>query len=265
MLIIAERIDATRRYVAQAISSQNRGFIQSEARDQAASGADYINVNAAIFAAREAEHLRWVAEAVREVTELPLCIDSPDPAAIRAVLPLAGSLPIINAVTLEAGSRMAEILALAIEHHAKVIASCQAGNGPAETAAAKVKIACRLIDKITAAGIAVEDLYVDPLAYSLSTNPLAARATLDAIGQIMARFPGVHTTCCPDTVSYGLPARSLIHRTFLAAAMDRGLDSAIIDPSDRELVATLKAGDLIAGRDESCMGYIGAFRKGRLE
>lgn len=265
MLIIGERIDATRRYVAQAISSQNKGFIQSEARDQAASGADYINVNAAMFGERETEFLCWVVDAVREVTDLPLCIDSPDPQAIRAVLPLAQGKPMINAVTLEAGSRMEGILDLAIEHRAKVIASCQAGNGPAETAAAKVEIACRLIDRITAAGIPLEELYIDPLAYSLSTNPLAARATLDAIGQIMERFPGVHTTCCPDTASYGLPARSLIHRTFMAAAMDRGLDSAIIDPSDRALVATLKAGELIAGRDESCLGYIAAFRKGILE
>jgi 5-methyltetrahydrofolate--homocysteine methyltransferase len=263
MLIIGERIDATRRYVAQAIASQNRGFIQSEARDQAVSGADYINVNAAIFGEGEAGHLRWVVDAVQEVTDLPLCIDSPDPTAIRAVLPLVAGIPMINAITLEMG-RMEGILALAIDYRAKVIASCQAGNGPAETTAAKVEIAGRLIDKITAAGIPLEDIYVDPLAYSLSTNSLAARATLDAIGQIMERFPGVHTTCCPGTVSYGLPARSLIHRTFLAAAVDRGLDSAIIDPTDRELVATLKAGELIAGRDESCLGYIAAFRKGSL-
>lgn len=264
MLIIGERIDATRRYIAQAICTRNRGFIQSEARDQALSGADYINVNASIFAGDECRHLLWVIDAIQEVTDLPLCIDSPDPGVVRAALAVVKRSPMINAITLETG-RMEGMLPLVVEHHTKVIASCQAENSNAETAGAKIAIAGRLIEKIAAAGVPLDELYIDPLVYSLSTNAMAARATLDAIEMIMKGFPGVHTTCCLGTVSYGLPSRSLLHRTFLAMAMERGLDSAIIDPTDQQLVATLKAADLIAGRDESCLGYMGAFRKGRLE
>ncbi len=264
MLIIADRIDATRRYIAQAIASRNREFIHGEARDQEASGADYLNLNAAIFGRNEAVHLRWVIDAVQEVTDLPLCLDSRDPAVLREVLPIVKHRPMINAVTLEKG-RMEGILSLAIDYRAKLVASCQAENSPAETADAKVGIATMLIEKITAAGIQPGDLYIDPLVYSLSTNQQSARATLEAISRIMGCFKGVHTICCLSTVSYGLPVRSLINRTFLAAAMDRGLDSAIIDPTDRQLFATLKAGELITGRDESCLGYIVAYRKGRLE
>jgi cobalamin-dependent methionine synthase I len=264
MLIIADRIDATRRYIAQAIASRNREFIQSEVHDQAASGADYLNLSAAIFGKNETVHLRWLIDAVQEATDLPLCLDSRDPAVLREVLPLVKHRPMINAVTLEKG-RMEAILSLAIDYQAKLIASCQDVNGPAETADAKVEIAARLIEKITAAGIQPGELYIDPLVYSLSTNQQSARATLEAIGRIMVSYKGVHTICCLSTVSYGLPVRSLIHRTFLAAAMDRGLDSAIIDPTDRQLFATLKAGELITGRDESCLGYIVAYRKGRLE
>jgi cobalamin-dependent methionine synthase I len=118
----------------------------------------------------------------------------------------------------------------------------------AETADDKVKLAGLLVEKLTAAGVPLEDIYIDPLVYPLSTNPQSAGATLDAIGGIMKRFPGVHTVCGLTNVSYGLPARKLINRTFLAAAITMGLDAAIIDPTDKQLYAMLKAVTLVVGR-----------------
>jgi cobalamin-dependent methionine synthase I len=264
MLIIGDRIDATRKHVAQAVLTENRAFIQSEVKAQVVSGADYINLNAAIFGHDEGKRLIWMIEAVQEVAEIPLCIDSPNPAVIEKVLPLVKKRPMINSITLES-RRMDALLRLIIEHGAKAIASCQAEQCTAETTADKVAIAGRLIRMVTDAGVPVDDLYIDPLAYSLSTNAQAARATLSAIEQIMTKFNGVHTTCCLSTVSYGLPARNLLHRTFLAAAMERGLDSAIIDPTDSKLSAVVVAGRLISGREECCLNYIRAFREDRLE
>jgi 5-methyltetrahydrofolate--homocysteine methyltransferase len=152
-----------------------------------------------------------------------------------------------------------------IGHGTRVIASWQASNRTAETTEGKTDIASRLVQIITDAGVPPDHLYIDPLAFSLSTNAQSARATLSAIEQIMTKFPGVHTTCCLNTVSYGLPARNLLQRIFLAAAMERGLDSAIIDPTDSKLYAIVAAGRLISGRDEGCLNYIRAFREGRLE
>jgi cobalamin-dependent methionine synthase I len=264
MLIIGDRIDATRRYIAQAVLTENRAFIQSEALDQTVSGADYINLNAAIFGKDEEKRLRWMIGAVQEVTDVPLCIDSPSPEVIEKALSFVKKKPMINAITLERG-RIDPLIRLVIDHGAKVIASCQAEHCSAETTEEKVEIAARLIRMITDAGVKPDDLYIDPLPYSLSTNPKAARATLGAIEQIMVRFSGVHTTCCLSTVSYGLPARNLLHRTFLAAAMERGLDSAIIDPTDSKLYAVVVAGRLICGREESSLDFIRAFREGRFE
>jgi 5-methyltetrahydrofolate--homocysteine methyltransferase len=264
MLIIGDRIDATRKYIAQAVLTENRGFIQGEVRDQAASGADYINLNAAVLGQEEERGLCWLIDAVQEAAEVPLCLDSPNPAVIARVLPRVKKRPMINSITLDEGKTEA-VLRLVVNCGAKVIASCQGDAFTAETTEEKVEIAGRLIRMAARAGIPRDDLYIDPLVYSLSTNPRAARATLDAIGKIMTDFPGVHTTCCLATVSYGLPARNLLHRTFLAAAMERGLDSAIIDPTDPALCAVVVAGRLIAGREEGCMDYIRAFREGRLE
>jgi 5-methyltetrahydrofolate--homocysteine methyltransferase len=170
----------------------------------------------------------------------------------------------INSITLEP-ARLEGILPLVIEHGAKVIGLCQSEESMAETADDKVKLAGQLIEKATQAGVALDDLYIDPLVYPLSTNPQSASATLEAVSRIMKEFPGVHTTCGLTNVSHGLPSRKLVNRTFLVAAVVHGLDSAIMDPTDKQLYGTFKAAVTVAGRDEYCMEYITAFRQGRLE
>ena len=264
MITIAERINSSRRYIAQAIQARNMGFIQNEAKAQAMAGADYIDVNAGTFVDDEAEQLKWIVEVVQLATDLPLCIDSPDPSVIKAVLPLVRGVPIINSITLEP-SRLDGILPLVAEYKAGVIGLCQSADSMAETLKEKVSMAGRLAEAVTGAGIPLENLYIDPLVYPISTNSLSAIAALDAIEKIMKEFPGVHTTCGLTNVSYGLPERKLINRTFLVAAVLRDLDSAILDPTDRQLYGALKAALAVAGKDEFCMGYVTAFREGRLE
>ena len=264
MLIIAERINASRKYIAQAISSKNIDFIRNEAKAQDQAGADYIDVNAGTFVGEEAEHLKWVIQTVQAATELPLCIDSPDAEVIKSVLPLVKKIPMINSITLEP-ERLERILPLVAEYKTKVIGLCQSEDTMAETTEDKVKMAGQLVEKVTAAGVPLDDLYIDPLLYPISTNTESALATLGAIEKIMKEFPGVHTACGLTNVSYGLPDRNLINRTFLVSAITRGLDSAILDPTDKALYGSLKAALTVTGKDEYCSEYIKAFRENRLD
>jgi len=264
VLIIAERINASRKSISQAISDGDREFIQNEAKKQDQAGGDFIDVNAGTFVGEEAEKLKWIIGAVQEVTEKPLCIDSPDPEVIKAMVPLVKKTPMINSITLEP-ERLEGILPIVMENKAKVIALCQSEDAMADTADDKVKMAEQLVEKVTAAGIPLDDLYIDPLVYPLSTNTQSAVATLEAIERIMKGFPGVHTTCGLTNVSYGLPARKLVNRTFLVSAIGRGLDSAILDPTDNSLYGALKAALSVNGRDDYCMEYITAYREKRLE
>jgi 5-methyltetrahydrofolate corrinoid/iron sulfur protein methyltransferase len=263
MLIIGERINSSRARIAEAILAKDAAFIQNEATLQASAGADYIDVNAGSFVGEEAQRLRWVMEAVQEITDLPLCIDSPDPAVIEMALPLARRTPMINSITLEP-ARLEGILPLVVEYKSKVIGLCQSEQAIAETADAKVEMAGRLVERVTDAGVPLDDLYIDPLVYPVATNPHSAVATLGAIERIMSEFPGVHTTCGLTNVSHGLPIRRLINRTFLVSAITRGLDAVIVDPTDRQIYAALRAALMIMGKDEYCMKYITAFREGRL-
>ena len=113
--------------------------------------------------------------------------------------------------------------------------------------------------------MALDDLYIDPLVYPVATNTDSATATLEAIRRIMNEFPGVHTTMGLTNVSHGLPSRKLVNRTFLVAAITSGLDSAILDPTDKLLFGALMTALMVNGKDEFCLNYIAAHREGRLE
>ena len=263
MIIIAERINSSRKAIAKAIEEKDTGFIQKEAQAQAQAGADFIDVNAGSFVGREIECLKWLVDTVQAVVDTPLCLDSPDPEAIKAAYPLCKQKPLINSITLEQ-ERLEGLIPLVAEEGLKVVALCQSGDSMAETTEAKVDLAGQLLEKTKAAGIPYENVFIDPLVYPVSTNPESALATIKAIAQIMSRFQGAHTTCGLTNVSYGMPQRKLINRTFLACALANGLDSAIIDPTDDLLYGVLTAANLVMGQDNFGMNYITAFRGGRL-
>lgn len=264
MLIVAERINASRKAIRAALERFDADAIQAEARSQTAAGATYIDVNGGTFPGREPELLSWLVQVVQEATDLPLCLDSSDPAALAAALPkVKGARPMINSITLE-GDRFKNVLALARHNGAKLIALCQGQGLPASTAESKIALASQLVDRLTAGGMALDDLYIDPLVFPLATDPESGKATLEAIGEVMRRYPGVHTICGLTNVSHGLPARKLMNRTFLIAAITRGMDAVIADPTDAALMAGILASEALLGRDEYCMNYIQGFQDGKL-
>ncbi len=265
MIIIAERINASRKSIAEAISNEDVDFIQREAKSQADAGASFIDVNAGTFVGEEAPKLKWVVETVQSVVDVPLCLDSPDPKVIEEILPLVKTSPVmINSINLEP-ARLKSLLPLVVENDAKVIGLCQSEDKMAETAEEKLQFAGRLVEEVNKAGVPLDNLFIDPLVYPVSTNGKSAVETITAVEKIMAEFPGVHTTCGLTNVSYGLPLRKLINRSFLVMAVERGLDSAILDPTDTQLYAALKAALVLTGEDDFCMNYVSDFRAGRFE
>jgi 5-methyltetrahydrofolate--homocysteine methyltransferase len=264
MLIVGERVNASRKAIRAALEKFDAQAIAGEVRMQEAAGAHYIDVNGGTFPGREAEMLCWLVDRAQEATELPLCLDTSDPAALEAALPRVRSArPMVNSINLER-DRYARVLPLVLAHRAKVVALAQGEDVPAATTAQKVDLASRLVERLAAAGVPLGDIYVDPLVFPLATDTGSAQATIGAIRGIMARFPGVHTICGLTNVSFGLPARKLVNRVFLAGAIAAGMDSAIIDPTDPLLMAMMFGAEAVFGRDEYCMNFIGAFESGKL-
>jgi 5-methyltetrahydrofolate--homocysteine methyltransferase len=137
--------------------------------------------------------------------------------------------------------------------------------GPPSGVEDRVATASHLVDRLTAQGMALEDIFVDPCVLPASTGPEHGWAILDAVGEIRTRYPGVHISAGVSNVSYGLPLRKLLNEVFLVLLLGRGLDAAIVDPCDRQLMVNLRAAEALLGRDEYCVQYLRAFREGKLE
>jgi 5-methyltetrahydrofolate--homocysteine methyltransferase len=170
----------------------------------------------------------------------------------------------INSITDEA-VRYQALIPLLKEYRPKVIALCMSEAGPPMGVDDRVATACRLVDRLTADGLQLEDIYVDLCVMPVSTGSEYGKAFLEALGQVTARYPGVHTNAGLSNVSYGLPLRKLVNEVFLVLLMARGLDTAIADPCDRQLMMNIKAAEALLGRDEYCAEYLRAYREGKLE
>ncbi len=263
MLLIGELINATRKKVGAAVEARDAEFIRDLAKRQAAAGADILDVNGGI-AGREAESLEWLIGVVQEATDLPLSVDSSDSDALRHALPLCKKRPLVNSITGEP-ARFNALLPVLKDHGARVIALCMSAAGTPTGVADRVDTASRLIDRLTHEGLDIDDIFVDPCVIPVSTGPEHGAAVLDAVGCIKQRFAGVHTSVGLSNVSFGVPARKLMNQTFLMLLLARGLDTAILDPCDRQLMANLAAAEALLGRDEFCAQYLRAFRAGKLE
>ncbi len=263
MFIIGELINCTRKRVGAATESRNAQFIQELARNQASAGADMLDVNGGI-PGREPDCLSWLVEVVQDAADLPLSLDSADPQALRRALPLCKRRPLINSIIDEA-ARYEAILPLVREYQTKVVALCLSASGPPAGVEDRITTAARLVDRLTAEGIALDDIYVDACVLPVGTGPEHGKGILEAIGRIRARYPGVHTSAGVSNVSFGLPLRKLLNEVFLVLLMARGLDAAIVDPCDQQLMMNIKAAEALLGHDEYCVEFLRAYRAGELQ
>jgi 5-methyltetrahydrofolate--homocysteine methyltransferase len=264
MKIIGEKINGTRAQVKQAIAERNAEFIQTLARKQVEGGAHWLDVNAGTAPEREPDDLMWLINLVQNVVEVPLCLDSANPVALRTAIRQVKKTPMINSISGET-NRLSGILPLVAEFGCEVIALCIDDKGIPSTVDARLDVIRQVFAETRRVGVPDEKVYVDPLAMTIATNTEAGRITFDTMRAIRAEFPQAHISCGLSNVSFGLPVRALINRTFLVLALNAGMDTAIIDPNDRELQAAMRATDLLLGRDKHCLGYTRAFRAGLLE
>jgi 5-methyltetrahydrofolate--homocysteine methyltransferase len=263
MLIVGERINATRKRIGEAVLSQDAELIKAEAVKQVEAGANMIDVNGGV-AGRETEFLLWLVDVVQGVVEVPLCLDSADADALETALPRCSQPPMVNSITFEK-ERLGRVTPLIKDHGAKVIALCMSDDGPPKNFDERIDIAARLVDRLTGDGVPLDNIYVDPCVFPISTGSEVGPFVLDAVGWIHSQYPGVHTICGASNVSFGLPVRKILNATFLAMLIARGLDSAIIDPCNSLTRASVLAAEALAGRDDFCTNYIAAFRAGDLE
>ncbi|HEX76032.1 MAG TPA: dihydropteroate synthase [Dehalococcoidia bacterium] len=267
MLVIGESINASNQSVAEAIANRDREFLEGLARDQAAAGADFIDVNVgARRGSRDdgAATIEWLVEVVQVATDKPLAIDSDDPAIIEAALRnYRGERLIINSVTAEP-ARLASIGALAAERQAWLVALAM-GDKEIPDSVEQRLAACELImAHLIRVGMGAEQVFFDPLVLPIAVDSSQGLVTLKTIEQIKLRYPAARTVMGLSNISYGLPDRKLVNRAFLLMAAYAGLDAAILDPLDAKAMSLVKVADMLTGKDPFCKGYIRAYRSGTI-
>ncbi|MFH1008209.1 MAG: methyltetrahydrofolate cobalamin methyltransferase [Candidatus Latescibacterota bacterium] len=264
MRIVGERINTSRKRMRTAVEERDAAFIQKDAKNQVAAGASLVDVNCGTFVNDEPEQLAWLVDTVQEAVDVPLCMDSPNPKALELALARhRNGQPMINSITDEA-VRFDQVLPLVLEHKASIVALSMGDGGMPGSAEERFVTASRIIERLTAAGVPIGDIYVDPVVCPISTDGAHGRHVLDAIRRTMETFVGVHTICGLSNVSFGLPLRQLVNQNFLTMCMAEGLDAVILDPLDGRMMSNLLASEAILGKDDFCMNYMMAHREERL-
>jgi 5-methyltetrahydrofolate corrinoid/iron sulfur protein methyltransferase len=264
MLIIGELINSTRKQVRKAVEEKDAAFIQGLARKQVEAGSTWIDVNAGAFPNDEVEKIQWLITVIRQVTDAPLSIDSPRAAAVEAGLAMAGKEPFLNSISAES-DRYTALIPLVKKYKTRVAALSMDDNGMTDDMPKVWQVADGLIKRLEDDGVPPDHIFVDPLIRPVSTNGDYGMGALWVVEKITAEHPQVHKTCGLSNVSYGLPKRKLVNQVFVAMAIAKGMDSAIIDPLDARMMANIAAAEALAGKDQFCMAYITAEREGKLE
>jgi cobalamin-dependent methionine synthase I len=258
--IIAEKINGTRKRVAQAIQDRDADFIQNLAREQAEAGATWLDANAGTAPQREPEDLIWLVENIQAVVDTPISLDSANPKALQAAIKVVKKKPMINSISLEPG-RM-EVYPIVAEHKCPAVALAMDENGIPKTKEERIDTIGRILEKTRSMDIPDGDLYFDPLAMTIATGQENALLFFDTVREIRSKFPEVHITCGLSNISFGMPARTFINRVFLALSMQAGLDCAICNPNSQDIQTTILATELLLAQDKHCLNYTRAFRKG---
>ncbi|MDR1656837.1 MAG: dihydropteroate synthase [Deltaproteobacteria bacterium] len=264
MIIIGEKINGTRKKVAEAISTRNEDFIKELAAGQFKAGAAYLDVNAGTLPAQEPADLVWLVELTHQAApEAIICLDSANPEALAAGLTKVKSYNppkiMINSLSGET-KRIEGVLPLAAQYGTELIVLALDDQGIPPTVEGRLDIIRRLVGFCRDRGLEDEKLFIDPLVMTISTNIQAGLVTLDTIKAVRDEFPKAHLTCGHSNISFGMPLRSIINQSFMALTIYAGLDSAISDPENRELKAATMATEALLGRDRHCLKFNKAFR-----
>ncbi len=261
MKIIGEKINGTRKRVAQAIVERDVAFIRDLACKQSEAGSAWLDVNAGTHPDREPDDLVWLIETIQAVVDTPLCLDSANPKALNIAIKAVNKTPMINSISGEP-ERLEQILPIVAENGCEVIALAMDDKKIPETFEKRMAVIEKVLAATRTAGVADGQVYVDPLAMTIATLNQSAVIACDTIRAVHEKTPEVHFTMGLSNISFGLPARKQVNRGFLILAMQAGLDSAILDPLDKELRAAIVTTELLLGKDKHCMRYLKASRAG---
>jgi len=256
-VIIGERINPTgKKRLAEALQAGDLSLVRELAQAQVEAGAGVLDVNVGAAGVDEVSVLPRAVEAVAEVVDVPICVDTANPEALAAALAVCPGKPLVNSVTGEE-AKLAAVLPLVAEYHTAVIGLVMDDDGIPPTPERRLEVARKIRARAAELGIPPEDVIFDPLVLTVGAEPEAGRIALETISLMRAELDA-NVTAGASNVSFGMPDRHLLNQVFLAMAISCGVNCPIGDPS--HLCDVILAADVLLGRDKYGMRYIQACR-----
>lgn len=252
--VCGERLNPTgKKKLRQALQERDWSYLQNEALAQMQAGADYLDLNVGVPDCNEPELLCCAVKEVQKVCMLPLQLDSSNVAALEQGIRVYNGVPMINSIN-GSDKVLDRLLPVMQKYGTPAVTLTLNDSGVPETSDGRLDIARYIIGRAASYGISPSKLVCDALVMTVSSDSRHGVVTLETLRGL--KELGVLTTIGLSNVSFGLPDRPALNRTFLTLALQAGLDMPIMNPLDRDTMATLKAFRALEGMDADCRDYI---------
>jgi len=261
VFIIGELINGMYQNIGKAIKEKDKAVIQKCAIDQIKAGADALDVNCGPASRQPVSDIQWLVETIQEVTDKSLSIDSSKPQVIEAGLKVAKNKVIINSTTADP-DKLDILVALAKQYNTRLIGLTISSKGIPQNKDQRLELAATIVATCADKGFPIEDLYLDPIVLPVNVAQAQMIDILESIHEFkIISEPPPKTIVGLSNVSQGTSVRSLVNRTFLVMAVSAGLDAAILDPQDKDLMDALISAELILNKHIYCDSYLEAYRR----
>ncbi len=261
--IIGERINGMFLDIREAITNKDPKPVRDWAVKQAEGGAFWLDINTGPVASKEeqVEIMAWLVKTAQEAVELPCAIDTTNWKAMEAGLSVHKGKALINSASAEQ-VKMDTLFPMAAKYGAAVVALAMSEKGVPKSADDRCALAMEILVNADMHGLSPQDVYIDPLVLPINVAQEHGPESLEALRQIkLLSSPAPKTTIGLSNISQKAPDRPLINRTYLAMALVNGLDSAIMDANDDELVAVAATASIILNQTIYCDSYVKMFRQ----
>ena len=259
MFIIGERINGMFKNVKKAVKAKDPEPIKKLAKDQIAAGANALDVNVGPASSDVLGAMLWLLDCIEDVTDAPVAIDVAKWDVVKKVVPKVKNPVIINSTKADPEA-VADYAKLAVDNNASLVALTIDQTGVPNDTDGRIAMAATILEKAAEAGLAPDKLYIDPIILPVNVAPKQPQNVLGALQQLqILSDPPPHLLLGLSNVSQNCDRRELINRTYLAMAIGAGLDAAIMDPFDRELMETAITAELLLEKMIYCDSFIEAY------
>jgi len=259
MIVIGERINGMFKSIRKAIQEQDKEVIQRTALRQIEGGADFLDVNVGPASADPKATMLWLIEAIQEVTDKTICIDTPKYEVMEAAVKACRNPICINS-SKGTDEDLGRLLPLAKEHNASIICLTMDERGLPQDVNHRVEVAAKILAMAMDLGIEMDKIFLDPIIFPINVAQQQAGYVLESIKQFtMLNQPSPHIVVGLSNISQGAKLRSLINRTFVVMGIQNGLDAAIVDANDEELMNAIITAELVMNKQIYSDSYIKAY------